>query len=129
MAVDWIPRRKHSGQKGDESGFRHVLRFIFQQDVPQLLAWGNISLKCEGKWEVFPGAIRKMSTEHMWRAYRDREIHGTDQDTDIYGRSVFLRIVRMLTRGEQKRRSSVEYLLGRSFKTIWKRFTELSTWK
>lgn len=48
----------------------------------------------------------------MWHAYRYHACDASGVDADIYGRYAFLRLVRMLTRGDPKRRSSVVYMLG-----------------
>lgn len=69
-----IPRKKHSRMKGDNGKIRQVLRFVFQADVTQFLAWGSIGLKCGYEWKVILGIIGKLTTEHMWRArQRSRE--------------------------------------------------------
>lgn len=91
---------------------RHALRFIFQPEVIQLLAWGTIRLKFNEEWKIFPGIIQKLSTKHMWRAYRDRASDADGAEADIYDRSVILRLVPMMTRVEQKSKSSVDYILG-----------------
>lgn len=79
--------------------------------MSQLLAWGTIGLKCELNWDLCPGIIHKMSTKHTWKAYSDRTRYGVDQDTYIYGRSIFWRIDRMLSQDKLKRRSAVHYML------------------
>lgn len=53
-----------------------------------------------------------MTTEHMWRAYSGRVTRDGGLAQDIDGRRIFLKLVGMFTRGEQKRRSSVDYMLG-----------------
>lgn len=48
----------------------------------------------------------------MWLTYRDCAADEDGDGIDIYGRSVLLRLVRVLTRREQKRQSSAHYKLG-----------------
>lgn len=94
-------RRKHSRRKSDDSKIQHVWRFIFQPDVTQLLAWGTIRIRSGGGWSLFTDIVRKMSTEHMRRAYRGRALGDEDGEKDIYGRTIFLKLVSMITRGER----------------------------
>lgn len=56
MAVGGIFRRKHSRMKGNNAKIRHVLHFIFQPDVTQLLAWGTIRIKCGRRGKYFPAS-------------------------------------------------------------------------
>lgn len=100
------------GMKGDVDKVWHALRFILEPDDTELVAWGTISLQRDEEWKMFLGIIRKSTTEHLWRGYRDRACNADGAETDLYGRSLFLRLVRMLTRGVQEGRSSVDYMLG-----------------
>lgn len=79
-----------------------MLRFIFEPDVSQLLAWVTIRIRCGAEWKMFPGIVRKKSIEHMWRAYRSRAEAEDNSDGQKFGRSVFIKLVRLITRGEQK---------------------------
>lgn len=40
LAAGNIPRREFSRILGDDEKIKNALRFIFQQNVTQLLAWG-----------------------------------------------------------------------------------------
>lgn len=51
----------------------------------------------------------------MWWAYRDRATNGEVEGKDIHRRSVLLCLLRLVTRGDQKRRSSLDYMLGALF--------------
>lgn len=107
VAMGYISRRKFSHKREDDSKISHVFWYIFSPDVTQLLAWRTIRLKVGSTWKVFPGVVHKISRDHMWRDYMDRALQVDGASRDIYGRSVFQRLVRMITRGELKRKCSV----------------------
>lgn len=108
LTVSSIPHGRFSRCPGDDDQIKHVLQYVFQPGITQLLAWGTIWLRVRSDWKLFTGVIRKISAEKTWRYYKARADVAAESSTENCGRSTFHRLVNVVVRGEQKRREFVD---------------------
>lgn len=97
----------------DESVLRDALKFIFRPDNVQLLAWGTREVRQREGSIYFAAVIRKTSKQQIWRdCLSFRTKHPLSGGHRTLGHTVFLQLVNTFRKGEQKRQTSVYYMLG-----------------
>lgn len=105
----------HTRRRRKDEDIREALLFIFNPQNVQLLSWGSKSVKVDGKWTTLPAVMRRKTMEHMFRDYKifieNKESRGEIISKPL-GRSAFLEICDSVTRGMQKRKAAVDYVLG-----------------
>lgn len=102
------PTVKRSVKRIDDNILRVVLEFLLRPENLRLTSNGAKRIRQGTKWSYFPDFLRRMACEHMFRnyvMYVDRRL-GPSGAT--IGRTTFLRIIQVLTRGEQYRNLAVD---------------------
>ena len=112
-----IPKVSRTRTRCSDQSIREALRFIFLPENVQLLSWGTKRMRVGDKWVEFPAVLRKATTEKLFRDYTSHNSGGAGRDNQsenvlLLGRSSFIDIAEALTRGQQKRKAAVDYVLG-----------------
>lgn len=110
-----MPSTTHSKKRRQDDEIRDALRFIFNLQNVQLLSWGSKSVRLDQKLVTLPAVVRRKTTERLFRDYKafsHNKVIGSTENPKPLGRSAFLQICESVTRRMQKRKSTVDYILG-----------------
>lgn len=105
-----LVRKKRRMRCADDQ-IRVALVLLFGDDNTQLLSWGSIRIPKEGEKVSSLDTYRQMSTENLWRRYRDEDRNYDSDGKLILGRTLFISVVNTLDRAEGKK-TCVDYMLS-----------------
>lgn len=108
-----IPTAKFGSRKVHDVVIRDALAWLFRPQNVQLLSWGTRILTHRGGQTVFPIVIRRKCLEQLYKDYvAERSEHPLQDRLQPLGRTIFGNLVSTYTRGQQKRKGCVDYMLG-----------------
>lgn len=102
------PNTKRSVKRVDDDVLRVVLEFLLSPENLRLTSHGAKRVRHGQKWLYLPAFIRRMPCEQMFRKYVMYVDERFGSNGTTIGRTTFLRIIQMLTRGEQYRNPSID---------------------
>ena len=111
-----VPQVIHTRKRCSDESIRKAVQYLFRPENVQLLSWGTKRIRLDGKWVDFPAIMRKATCAKIFRLYEEKlstmRNDVTQEAGKILGRSSFLLVAATLTRGQQKRKTAVDYVLG-----------------
>ena len=106
----FIPVTTRTRKIRSDDAMKIALKFLFPLCNVQLLSWGTKRVRSfDDNWVDFPAVIRKKSTEEIQRRY---SAYCTSLSLKPLSRTSFIAVANELTRGQQKRKAAVDYVLG-----------------
>lgn len=105
-------RKRVIGRVGDDI-IRSALDFIFRHDNVQLISWGTKRIRRGACVVEFPAVLHLKSQVQIFRDYETFVWANSDSgEQRVLGRTRFLNLVNMFTKGQLERKSSVDYVIG-----------------
>lgn len=106
------PTVKRSVKRVDDNILRVVLEFLLRPENLWLSSNGAKRIRQGTKWSYFPAFLRRTACEHMFRNYVMYVDEKLGPSGATIGRTTFLRIIQVLTRGEQYRNLAVDRFMS-----------------
>ena len=89
---------------------KEVVKFVFRSDNAQMLSWETKKIKF-GKTDLtLPAILRKLPVEVLYKTYFGEYYEHNKRS--YLGRTTFIKIIRLLTKGEVKQKSCIDYMLS-----------------
>lgn len=109
-----------------DSDIHTCLWFVFREENTQLLSWGSIRVPLNGDFVIFPGILRRTSSEQLWRRYKAQCRSGSGSGDRLLGRTVFTKIFHTFIRSERKRNTGLNTCWVGWYTTISANVSDLS---
>lgn len=87
-----------------------AVKFMLRSDNVQRMSWGTKCIRLDGVTKKIPAVHRRMSAESIWRRYCKEPT--LVENTRKLGCSSFKNVLRLITKGEVRIHSCIDYILN-----------------